>query len=157
MTQHTVEYEVAESKYKPDVALLDKYHGFSSEILRLALLILAAIGVLLRPNFLSSVKGSAMASLITAVVASGLSAAFALAHRYVSTEALAYELSYLRGVARSLESPNDGNLNFRQQHEHLWMIRLLKLSTKCLFVAVAGLTVGAIAIAVALIKALAAV
>src|SRR5437870_10637594 len=105
MEKHTVEYELPESGYKPDVALLDKYHSFSAEILRLALLVLAGIGVLLRPNVLPSLKGNSKSWLLIAVIASGLSSAIALAHRYISTEALAYEMSFLRGARRAIDFP----------------------------------------------------
>ena len=156
MPKHTIEYEIAECRYKPDVALLEKYHGFSTEILRLALLILAAIGVLLGPNLVLLAKGTSKPWLLIAVVASGLSSAFALAHRYVSTEALAYEMSFLRGTTRALEFPTDEDLASRQVHEHIWLIRMLKLSTRCLFLAAAGLIGGAVAITIALYRALAA-
>src|SRR5207237_374481 len=72
--KHSIEYEIGESKYKADLALLDKYHAFSAEILRLALLILAAIGVLLRQDSLSRANGTAKECLLVAVIASGFAA-----------------------------------------------------------------------------------
>jgi hypothetical protein len=48
MPKRTLDHQAEESIYKPDLKLLSKYQGNSSELLKLALIFLADYGFLLK-------------------------------------------------------------------------------------------------------------
>jgi hypothetical protein len=108
------EVPVSEELYKADLAVTDRYQTFSTELLRLSLLGIGVFGFLLKEVILNEkvrtdylqpfveVRGWFVAGL----AALAGSAAFALAHRYVSSDCIAYQVRYLR-----LKSARDALLN----------------------------------------------
>ncbi len=99
---------VEENCYKADLAILDRYQAFSSEIVRLALLGIAGYGFLLSNVVLKGISGSPAAfsdrffnhpKLLAAGLAFlALSACAALAHRYFSTDCMSHFIRRLRLV-----------------------------------------------------------
>jgi hypothetical protein len=95
--------ELDEKKYQSELALLDRYHAFSAELLRIALIGIAAFGFLLKETFMRIDWAQANCLLIFSKIFAavsvgmfGLSAAFALAQRYYSTEAARFFFYTLR-------------------------------------------------------------
>lgn len=98
----TVEHGIEEGEYKGDLELLDRYVGFSAEIVRLSLLGLAAIGFYLK-EFVAQKEpppGIEENWFFTLLGFSGLLLALAvgcgLLHRYYATDGLASHLKALR-------------------------------------------------------------
>jgi|GEM_PF-3044721 len=90
-----------------DFQLMDKFQGFSAELVRVPLLGIAVFGFLLKDVFL--VKDSSPAVVITsglAVIFFALSGAAALYHRYLSTDSMACHIRYLRII--ELLEPKEG-------------------------------------------------
>ena len=106
--------ETPENSFSNDLQISDRYQTFSAEMLRLALLGIAAIGfivvnILLKDSARSRelIVGdnrSFMWFMSASLVCLGVSAAFSLAHRYLSTDSLACHLRSLR-----LEQRNSGS------------------------------------------------
>ena len=92
-----------ESLYKSDMDVTEKYQAFSSEILRIALIGIAAIGFFydkLGAHFLFNkiilISLTVKDMLIASLILLAISSSFSLAHRYYSSDSLAYILSSLR-------------------------------------------------------------
>src|SRR5438874_2136783 len=84
--------ELEEKAYQSELSLLDRYHTFSAEMLRIALVGLAAFGFILKETFVKIDWAKADCCLVASkcfaavsVAMFGLAAAFALAQRYAST------------------------------------------------------------------------
>src|SRR5687767_11949907 len=99
---------LADDAFRADFEITDKYQAFSTELLRLSLLGIAGYGFLLsqlRPSgeagkaFFDAVRG-AMPWLSAGLVALGLSAGLALAHRFFSTDCLGHQVTILRLLRR---------------------------------------------------------
>jgi hypothetical protein len=145
----------APAGFKNELDLLDRYQGFSSEILRIALLGLSALGALvftLLPAKLEAGKTQIQISieakwfLLLSAVLFGLASAFSLAHRYLSTDSTANHLLVLRLETLKLnpsETRKERNLLF------LWSSRSLLLAPSAL--AFAGL-VFVMAVGVVILK-----
>lgn len=99
--------ELSEDIYKVDLAVLDRYQSFSSELLRLSLLGIAGYGFLLSNTVLkpkSDIGPLLPASawyaidylLPLGVVMFGFSAASALGHRYFSTDCMSHYVRRIR-------------------------------------------------------------
>jgi hypothetical protein len=95
--------EIEEKTYQAELALLDRYQTFSAEILRIALLGLAAFGYLFKEMLLKiDWKQASCLPRVSKVLMSfsiamfGVSAACALAHRFFSTEAARFFFYALR-------------------------------------------------------------
>ncbi len=115
-----------EKNYKGDLELLDRYVAFSSELVRMSLLGLAAIGFYLK-EFVAS--GSTpieipvawfnlllgFAGFLLAVAAP-----FGLLHRYYATDGLAYHLNALR----LSEQPNRADKAETEGKKGTWQYRL---------------------------------
>jgi hypothetical protein len=95
----------APAAFKNELDLLDRYQAFSSEMLRVALLGLTALGALvfaLFPSKLEQGKAQIQISLeakwflIASALFFGLSSAFSLLHRYCSVDSMANHLKALR-------------------------------------------------------------
>jgi len=86
--------EINDSKYKADLELLDRYQSFSSELLRLSLLGIAIFGILSKVDSFSI--GSIKNYILWSILCFGLSASFALAHRFFSSKGIYHHLRYLR-------------------------------------------------------------
>jgi len=103
---------VPDELVKRDFEVLDRYQAFSSELLRIALLAIPSLGFLLTYFFLhhddkvylnafrdAHVRFCSSAAL----VCFGISSAFALAHRYISTDSMTCHLICLRLAIRNAE------------------------------------------------------
>lgn len=92
--------QVPEAAYAADFTLLDKYQGFSAELLRLALVGIAAFGFLLEQFSIASIAGPARILAAAAMVLLTVSAGFALGHRYLSSDGMFHHLRLLRLAQR---------------------------------------------------------
>lgn len=90
-----------EAAYAADFALLDKYQGFSTELLRLALLGVAVFGFLLEQFGVAWIPTGGRVLATAALVLLTLSAGFALAHRYLSSDGMFHHLRLLRLAQRA--------------------------------------------------------
>lgn len=95
--------DLDEKKYQPELALLDRYHAFSAELLRIALLGLAAFGFILKETFVKIDWAQAGLPLVVSkylavgsVALFGVCALCSLAHRYYSTEGVRFFFRALR-------------------------------------------------------------
>lgn len=92
---------LSETDYKPDFEIADKYISFSSELLRLSLLAISALGAFI---MLSLKNGESHFSLNTTdkyllfitLIAFALASGAALAHRFWASDSLSYHVAYLR-------------------------------------------------------------
>lgn len=104
LVRSLTEVSLEESTYKADLEVTDRYQNFSAELLRAALLGIGVFGFLLKEVILNE-KGqanylhpfiSARSWFVGGLAGLAFSAAFALAHRYVSSDCIAYQIRYLR-------------------------------------------------------------
>jgi len=97
---------VPEERYSADFELLDRFTGFSGELVRIAILGMAALGFFLKelmpkdPNAFRSATWLALL-LSWAAVLLGLAVAFGLLHRYYATDGVAFHVAWLRYVTES--------------------------------------------------------
>lgn len=131
----------------PDQDMLDRYVGFSSELLRLSLAGIAAVGFLITSIAIDARLWPLPPATATPVTISlrllGTAAGVALLHRYVSTDAMAFHVCYLRMLLNQEEVAGS--------HERRARDRRLKLGGWALALAAIALGCGAIALAVALL------
>jgi len=103
--------ELKEDIYKVDLAILDRYQSFSSELLRLSLLGIAGYGFLIANTVLKPPTGSGgfaltvphyvLAYLLPAgAILLALSAMTALGHRYFSTDCITHYVRRIRVIKR---------------------------------------------------------
>jgi hypothetical protein len=123
---------IEEDSYKVDLAVLDRYQAFSSELVRLALLGITGYGFLIaniaiktekdgRYTFVPPFPGNKVL-LIFGAVALALSAATALGHRYFSTDALAHFVRRVRVSASIKDAPKTAEVLAAEkviEHEEL--------------------------------------
>lgn len=96
--------KIEESIYKPDLEILNKYQEFSSELLRVSLIGIAAIaffyekhdGHMFSLDIIIWTFISVKCMLITSLFFLSLSSFCALMHRYFSTDSVTYMISSLR-------------------------------------------------------------
>lgn len=111
--------ELSEDVYKVDLAVLDRYQSFSSELLRLSLLGITGYGFLITNTVFksSSASGNLTPSTPSYVLTYllplgaamlGLSAATALGHRYFSTDCITHYVRRLRLLKRKGNLPEGG-------------------------------------------------
>lgn len=148
-------------EYAIDLAIADRYQNFSGEVLRLALLGLAGFGYLFGGGLgdVSPLSRTAVGSpLVSAgLLAFGISAASALAHRYYSTDCLTHQVRRIR-IGKKLHS-----LEAKSAPEQTDLVRLvatrdeetvsfendLRRCRWTLLTACIGLVLGALAMAAA--------
>jgi len=95
-------YALDENLYKADDTLLEKYIAFSSELLRISLLVLGGYGALItivlkdpqQAPRLQNAK-SLLLSMILFAICSGAT----LAHRFYATDSLAWQVAFYRASA----------------------------------------------------------
>jgi hypothetical protein len=133
---------VPEEKYKVDLELLKLYQAYSAELLRLSLLGIAGYGFLIKEVLLTDKASNSPFQarliesgwlLIIGVVMLGASAAAALAHRYLSTDACACIIDFLRRTNTESPASPVHNIDRVQKtiHSELkWSGRLL-LASAC--------------------------
>lgn len=161
MSKQTLEYEVPEVRYKPDLELLQRYHDFSEEILRLALVLLAGYGFLLKEVALHEKLGASFFDrlcnakwvLVVGLVAIGLAAAGALSHRYFSTDGFEHEIRYLRLTAAA-DGEHDEALDRLRLRVYERMKCWFKTAWWSLRIGVGALATAAVAVAAAFIATL---
>ncbi len=136
---------------KHDWELLDRYQAFSAELVRMSLAGIAAVGFLVtalagKESLLkiSGVPPTSLVGIAVCLFALGLSAGTALAHRFVSSDSMAYHISLLR---MQLRGKADDDIS----KERLARNRRLKLSGTLLLVSGLSLSIGALALAVSFI------
>jgi hypothetical protein len=101
--------QITGNGFDQDLALSDRYLAFSAELLRLALLAIGALGYLLNtPAFLQASDSAkhdvgVRRMLLAVAILMGLSAASALAHRYIVSDMLACQLRLVRLRTRNLD------------------------------------------------------
>jgi len=134
-----------ENSYKPDIELLERYHAYSAELLRLSLAGLGVIGFLVTSKLVtySAVK----ICLALSVILFGVSAGGALGHRYLSSDGIhhlmkAVRLSKLRNLDEKRIKDQDSQM--KEKYERSW--KYLRLS--CV-----SLALGAMAIALGFVIA----
>ena len=134
-----------ENSYKPDIELLERYHAYSAELLRLSLAGLGVIGFLVTSKLVtySAVK----ICLALSVILFGVSADGALGHRYLSSDGIhhlikAVRLSKLRNLDEKRIKDQDSQM--KEKYERSW--KYLRLS--CV-----SLALGAMAIALGFVIA----
>jgi hypothetical protein len=139
---------------KHDWELLDRYQAFSAELLRMSLAGLAAVGFLVTAlagkDSLLKISGVPLTSRLSigvSLLALGLSAGAALAHRFVSSDSMAYHISVLRMRLRGRAEADIANEKAARD------VRF-KFSGALLLVAGAFLSVGALALAISFIALL---
>jgi|SRR5688572_12324572 len=150
-------YSLDEDEYNVDFALMERYQAFSTELLRLCLVLLAAYGFLIKEVLfaehpqqqLQSAFKSAELALLVGTASIGLAATAALAHRYFSTDGAGHQIAYLRlcAMEKDLSQLSESRLA-QKSREHARMIRLYKLSMWCLRIAAGMLAVGTASVAV---------
>jgi hypothetical protein len=154
--------ELPDKTFEHDLAVSDRFQSFSAELLRLALLGIAAIGFLVtniifkdaaRPSA-STVPPRPLPSefkvyLSVSLVCLGLSAAFALVHRYIGSDSVAYHLAYLRRGIR--QAADDSKRAEEERQGRDWRFRW---SGRLLFISGLLLWLGAISLAASFIVAI---
>jgi hypothetical protein len=133
--------------FNDDIALLDRFQSFSAEVLRLSLLSIAALGFLLdkSPDIVALNRPWTKRAFIAGLVCLGVAIFFALIHRYVSTDSMAWHVEHSRGLAQ-------GEYLFKSKDARN---RLLKASTWSILIAPLFLALGAAAVALGFVVALA--
>jgi uncharacterized membrane protein YfcA len=147
------ELPVEDKYYKPDLEISDRFQAYSAELLRVSLAGVAAIGFFFDKlsQFLNfpqqfwgnfTVKGILILSLISLATSSAL----ALLHRYLSSDSMAYHLTFIR-LARAAESENDENrkkcLKARARTEKKWRDRFFSACEILLGASAFALGIGA--------------
>ncbi|SEB98364.1 hypothetical protein [Terriglobus roseus] len=139
--------EVAINKeaFELDLKINEGYQGYSAELLRLSLLMIAGLGAVWLKLYVPAAevtpaqRTSALFAL--AFTSTALSAGASLLHRYAAADSLAYHLTALRRRSRnrpsSSKSPSDEELAKRQEikrdRRFLWSGTLLRISIVLLF------------------------
>jgi len=137
---------------KHDWELLDKYQAFSAELLRMSLAGIAGVGFLVtvlagKDGGMLKISGVPSLSLWTMAVSLlsfGFSAGTALAHRFVSSDSMAFHISLLRMRLR-------GGAKEKIAREKAVRDSRLKLSGLLLSVSGFFLSIGALALAISFI------
>ena len=99
----SIDTTISEPEYKADLEVLDRYQAFSAEVARLAILVIIAFGFLLSFAFYNGGRtqfGDALLRhrhiLKFGILALGIAVGLALAHRYVSTDAMSVLIRNIR-------------------------------------------------------------
>ena len=156
---YSEELKVDESLYKSDLAVTEKYQAFSSELLRISLIGIAAIGffyeklstnILFEKQLLFSITIKEV--LIVSLVLLATSSAFALAHRYYSSDCIAYMISTLRytnaAQNESLGKERQSHFMTESKKERKIRNKLFKLCKYFLAISAIAMALGAFGIVV---------
>lgn len=143
--------DIPEEGLKHDWALLDRYQAFSAELVHASLAGIAAVGFLVTAlagkDSLLNIAGVPSISrwgIAVTLLALGLAAAAALAHRFVSSDSMACHISLLRMQLRAKPT-------FDIEAERAQRNRRFKQSGALLSVSSWLLGIGALALAVAFV------
>jgi hypothetical protein len=116
--------------FEHDVTLLDRYLAYSTELIRLALLGIGAIGYLITTHPFSEQAKAVRSTLWLALIAFMVSTAAGLFHRYVAPDSLGDHLELLRKP----EHPKTNEFKMRRDRKFTLSGQLLALSAICLCV-----------------------
>ena len=114
--------QLPNNTFEHDLAVSNKYQSFSTELLRLSLLGIAAIGFLVANILAKDVPHSnsyLKYSLSISLACLGLSAGCALLHGYASADAIAYQLGALRREVRRSKDKDDVN-RAKEEKKKMW-------------------------------------
>lgn len=127
-------------KFEHDVTVLDRYLAYSTELIRLGLLGIAAIGYLITTDPFSGParRNAVRGALWIALVAFGIAVAAGLFHRHAAPKGLADHLRLLRETNDADKEPHRQSRN-----------RKFKISSLLLAISAVSLCIGAIAAAYA--------
>ena len=97
--------EVPDTIWKADFDIVDRYQSFANELMRVALLGIAAYGFLIKEVCLSENSNYSVEKMFTSLAGFGLcsltiSLIFALIHRFFSTSCLFYQILIIRSLKR---------------------------------------------------------
>ena len=97
--------EISDTLWKPDFDIADRYQNFANELMRIALLGIAAYGFLIKEVYMKDVVFQAriiedIRYFIMGSAALGISLSLALAHRFLSTSCLYYQVLIMRSLKR---------------------------------------------------------
>lgn len=91
---------IEENKYKLDFEIADRYISFSSELLRLSLTAISALGTLLYFSIKKKIdvelSGIDKVLVFITIMLFTLAAMSSLAHRFYATDTMSYHITYLR-------------------------------------------------------------
>jgi hypothetical protein len=158
MSPHSLDHpevafnEIEERRYKSDLELVDRYHAYAAELLRLALLGLAVFGFLLTnsPGGQDPERTTGQwitSGLVSAsIVLFGCAAVLALAYRYLLTETLRLLIEALKLFG--LQAAGDEATRQKLKQRRV----LIRLCIFCKAGAVLTLALGAITTAAAFLK-----
>ncbi|KAF2518753.1 hypothetical protein E0W68_08355 [Flavobacterium salilacus subsp. salilacus] len=92
--------EINENQYKPDFELLDKYVNYSSELMRISILLITSMGALtiFKTKCDEVIPHNSLISFYISFVILAISIGCSLFHRYLATDSMACYISYLRKV-----------------------------------------------------------
>ena len=118
-TQSLAEVSLDDDSCREDFSIMDRYQSFSSELLRVALLGIAVCGFLLKEVYFAEKHDSFLAALKGyrhifqfGMLSLALCAAFALAHRYVSSDSMAFQVGYLR-LRKLRDAAGEGDAQYQ--------------------------------------------
>jgi hypothetical protein len=138
---------------KHDWELLNKYQAFSGELLRTSLAGIGAVGFLVtalagRDSLLeiTGVPPTSRWAIAVTLLALGLAAGAALAHRFVSSDSMACHIRLLRMELRGMPSADIKKERAYRNRRFKWSGRLLLLSGSLLGVGALALAVSFIAL-----------
>ncbi len=132
--------KVEEGTIEHDIQLQEKYQGFNSELLRLALLGITAVGLISlkvlipeKDNQEFSMTDSTVTSFSLSLLFFGVASIFTLAHRYYSVDSLAFHLESLREEIRGNANPlKVDEKRITRNKALLWSKTAIQLAAICL-------------------------
>lgn len=107
--------------FEHDVAVSDRYQLFSTELLRLSLFGIGAVGFIAEHLGVANWSTLAKQSVSLSLLFMSLSGSAALAHRYIGPDGLACHLEYLR--LRKRGTPLDPGVARRARRERNWLFK----------------------------------
>lgn len=146
--------EIREDLYKADLALLDRYQGFSTEVLRLSLAGVAVFGFLLERFDARALGAGPRVAASVSIVALVLAAAGSLGHRYYLSDGMFHHLRLLRICLLAKLEGKDALAERFSQNDREARASRYKRAWLALGVAAALLAVGVVALAVCLVMIL---
>ncbi|HVE83328.1 MAG TPA: hypothetical protein VND93_10795 [Myxococcales bacterium] len=146
--------QIEEDLYKADLALLDRYQGFSAEVLRLSLVGVAVFGFLLQQFDLRAMAPETRWAAGISIGALVLSAALSLAHRYFSSDGMFHHLHLLRVCLLASSKGVEAAAGRFSENDREMRAKQYKRAWAALGVSSAMLAVGVVALAVCLLTVL---
>jgi len=121
-------YLVPKESYKADIELLEKYVGFSSELLRISLLAMGGYGALItalygNPKELCHLQHAYI--LFASMLIFACSAGATLFHRYYASDSLSWQIAFIRAHAKNndeiVKAEHKGWID-QLKKAHKWLI-----------------------------------